>query len=736
MKNPGRTVALLAALATLGAGFAPLATQASEADPVVPIPDVANPGDAAVAYPGELPGTAQVAPVGSAFRLSNAAISATVTGGTTPGIGQITTHGVAQDLQVTSLFALRLANGTAITPAQTTPGALTSTVLTADTSAARLAERHPGVGTTMAFTYASGGSGFTLHWDTELRDGSNYIRSEFRITDVAGTFDIAELRFLDAAVTGGRNTGKDNGNPIAVGGKGHETLFVGVENPMANQTIAGNAISFPIPRSGDLAAGSAWDYSAVVGASPDGQLRRAFLYYTERERAHARRPFLHYQSWFDLKPPAEVINASELNQAIELFGSEMSDRDATLDSYWIDDGWDYLRSPAAADESNLQVWDFDPTQFPTGFAPQKAIAQSHRGNLSVWMSPFGGYGRSAATRAALNASKPASERLERTPTNKGFALSGERYGARFRDVVYDMLDNQGVRGFKFDGIGGGLHQTGPNLTYLKDYEALLDLMGDMRDHESEVFINTTVGTWGSPYWLWYSDSIWRDGDDAGQVGAGDPREQYINYRDSAVYNYNMTENPLMPLNSIMNHGFIFSDRAPQFDADNDLTEQAVRTGVANDLRGYFAMGLSLQELYVRNTLVNSSAANSDWFWDELAKNARWARNNTALLTDAHWLGKDAAEGQIYGTAAWSDATGEERCMIMLRNPSTEAQTYKLDIGKGLELPARADGRYRLVERDGQRTDIVVEAGRPFYLELQPFEVLLFEGTVASDPLTL
>lgn len=36
-----------------------------------------------------------------------------------------------------------------------------------------------------------------------------------------------------------------------------------------------------------------------------------------------------------------------------------------------------------------------------------------------------------------------------------------------------MIDNQGVKGFKFDGIGGGLFQTGPNETYLADHEAML-----------------------------------------------------------------------------------------------------------------------------------------------------------------------------------------------------------------------------------------------------------------------
>lgn len=39
-------------------------------------------------------------------------------------------------------------------------------------------------------------------------------------------------------------------------------------------------------------------------------MRRACLYYAGREKAHARRLFLHFQSWFDLKPSTSQDQAS------------------------------------------------------------------------------------------------------------------------------------------------------------------------------------------------------------------------------------------------------------------------------------------------------------------------------------------------------------------------------------------------------------------------------------------
>ena len=40
--------------------------------------------------------------------------------------------------------------------------------------------------------------------------------------------------------------------------------------------------------------------SSAAGAVPAGQLRRGFLYYIERGRAHPYQPFLHYNSWYDI----------------------------------------------------------------------------------------------------------------------------------------------------------------------------------------------------------------------------------------------------------------------------------------------------------------------------------------------------------------------------------------------------------------------------------------------------
>lgn len=117
--------------------------------------------------------------------------------------------------------------------------------------------------------------------------------------------------------------------------------------------------------------------SAVFGAAPAGQMRRGFLAYLERERAHPYRPFLHYNSWYDLGYFTKFDEAGAL-AVIEAFGEELvTKRHARLDSFLFDDGWDDRR-----------LWGFH-EGFPRGFAPLKEAAARYGAAPGVWLSPWG-----------------------------------------------------------------------------------------------------------------------------------------------------------------------------------------------------------------------------------------------------------------------------------------------------------------------------------------------------------
>ncbi|UCC32273.1 MAG: hypothetical protein JSU86_08310, partial [Phycisphaerales bacterium] len=113
-----------------------------------------------------------------------------------------------------------------------------------------------------------------------------------------------------------------------------------------------------LPQNVSLRPGESIAQSSVVGVVPAGQLRRGFLYYIERQRAHPYRPFLHYNSWYDIGYFSKFDEADCL-RVINTYGRELVEkRGVILDSFLFDDGWDDHKS----------LWSFH-QGLPQGFTP-------------------------------------------------------------------------------------------------------------------------------------------------------------------------------------------------------------------------------------------------------------------------------------------------------------------------------------------------------------------------------
>lgn len=143
-------------------------------------------------------------------------------------------------------------------------------------------------------------------------------------------------------------------------------------------------------------------------------------------------------------------------------------------------------------------WEFDPERNPDEHKSMKQLAEKHKSKLGIWMSPRGGYGHFKRTRLKI-----AKRNEKGYNMDKGiFELSDPIYRARFREVCFDFLRNQGVNSFKFDGF------TAKNDSVR---EALIRIIEEMREEQPDLFVNTTIGSWPSPFFLMNSDSIWRGG---------------------------------------------------------------------------------------------------------------------------------------------------------------------------------------------------------------------------------
>jgi hypothetical protein len=321
------------------------------------------------------------------------------------------------------------------------------------------------------------------------------------------------------------------------------------------------------------------------------------------------------------------------------------------------------------------------------------------------MSPWGGYEEAKQKRLDYG-------RKNGFETNEGgFALSGPKYYARFREVSRDFIEKDGVNQFKIDGTGN-VDRVFPGSSFDSDFAAAISLIEDWRAKKPDLYVNLTTGTYPSPFWLRYADSIWRGGEDHSFAGVGSWREQWITYRDAQTYQNVVRAGPLFPLNSLMLHGLIFARQAEHLDSDpgNDFE---------NEVHSYFGSGTQLQELYVSHALLSKEN------WDVLAEAANWSRRNADVLRDTHWVGGDPGKLEVYGWAAWSRA----KAILTLRNPSDQRQSISIDVGRALEMPTTTDSRFvaRSPWKDHSgASQISLAAGQPHTFDLQPFEVLNLE----------
>ena len=537
-------------------------------------------------------------------------------------------------------------------------------------------------------------SHLTLTWRAILRDGSAYIRQEIILSAKEQDVAIREVRLIDWIMPDAHVAGQVRGSPVING-----TAFVGFEHPLSTCVVAPGRVRCKLDRELPLRKGHEVTYSSVVGVT-SGSVRRGFLNYIERERAHPYRAFLHYNSWYDLGYFTRYDEAQALD-VVRAFGAELTQkRGVKLSSFLFDDGWD---DPAT-------LWKFN-SGFSDGLSKIKTEAEKFGADPGIWMSPWGGYGDPRQQR--VTAARAAGYEIVGT----GLALSGPKYYSLFHDTCLKMIRDYGVNQFKFDGTGNA-NRVVAGSEFDSDFYAAINLITDLRAEKPDLFVNLTTGTYPSPFWLLYADSIWRGGEDHSFLGVGSDRERWITYRDADTYEHVVLDGPLYPLNSVMLHGLIYARHAKNLDTDPNHDFK-------NEVRDYFGTGTQLQEMYITPALLSQDD------WDNLAESAKWSRANADVLGDSHWIGGDPGQLEVYGWASWSPRKG----ILVLRDPSDQPQNISIDIAKTFDLPRGAVRTFHLHspwKEDSAAPAITVQAGQPHQFQLRPFEVLVLDATPAES----
>ena len=464
--------------------------------------------------------------------------------------------------------------------------------------------------------------------------------------------------------------------------------FFGAETPFAESILTSNRVRFRVGTALPLGPNVVYDFTAVAGVFPVGQLRRSFAYYLERERAAPCRQLLHFNSWYDV---AHDVSEAEMLTAISACELELHQRrDMALDSYAMDDGW---YNPS------LGFWAVDINKFPHQFDLLQSNVTAVGSHLGLWISPLGGY-------------PPCQQELVQDAINEGIVtsnldLSIPTYYTWWTNECATFILSNAMNYFKWDNAGYGV---------TPHFMALLLAADALRGYSTNLFINVTVGSWPSPFWLNHIDSTWRGGCDTGAAGVGDAREQWITYRDGETWRNIVQPAPLYPLTSLMlggiiqaNHGGVISQ------AGTDLRHEA---------RSFFGSGVNLQELYLTPSMLTSDS------WNHIAEAAAWARTNASVLVDSHWVGGNPNNLDVYGWAAWTPEKGT----VVLRNPSSQTNSISFDIGEAFELPDDAQTAYNLTPAyaDQRPTVTQLQAGQPAFITLLPFEVLVFDALPAPE----
>lgn len=661
------------------------------------------------------PGVAKITQKSNSYQLANKVLKASFinTGGKLyfNGCPEL---GLQPD---TELFKVLLGDGKTITASEMKLEDVKMVTLAENPSAATASLRYAGKALEARFTYKE----LSIVWRAVLRNGSHYLRTEMDIQaakdlPMEGIVAMNYLVAKNSAYTAPEVVGNTRGAILA-----SNHIFAGLETPMGlnSSKDEGNAthIEGLWRRNTTLKAGKTWNISSVVGLVAPKQLRRSFLAYSERERAVAWRPYPVYISWYELNIDRNNAQAPSYkgNMTVEQCADVVSHwKTHFYDKYHMapkafvwDDGWD-----------QYGTWTFNPN-FPNGFDEPANEAKKMGTGIGAWLGPVGGYGQSGEYRRAYWRSKG------------GMQLSNEDYYNFFIRCCTNMIDRYDFRFFKFDGISAQASAIGPDegTRGEENAEAIISIERAVRQKRPDIFLNTTVGTWASPFWFHFTDAVWRQEGDYGEAGdQGTDRERWITYRDRLVYQNFIQRSPVCPINTLMTHGFILSRwGAVSKNMDYD--------GIVREMRCAFACGSGMVELYNDYKLmdeIKDNQGNAGALWKDLAECIKWQQEQADVLPDAHWVGGNPWDGKkanVYGWAAWNG----KKSVLTLRNPSASTQTFTTTLREALDIPAYVRGKITLThafnqaELDGMPINKAIDIDTPLVLNLPGSSVFIYNG---------
>jgi hypothetical protein len=350
------------------------------------------------------------------------------------------------------------------------------------------------------------------------------------------------------------------------------------------------------------------------------------------------------------------MNEKNVLERIESFKKYMYEKhDIRLDAFVLDDGWDNYNS----------IWEIDTGHLPHKFTPFLNPLKEMNTSLGIWASPFCGY-----SNRELRVKWGSEHGYEKTGYFLCFA--GKNYKAQFEKKMVEYTKDFNMGYFKWDGFLLACNEPDhghlPGVYSRKELiSTYIHMMQLVRKINPDIFINITVGSWLSPWWLQYADCLWMQGEDyayAEDVPSMNPRDKSITYRDAILWDNFQNQKLLFPMSSLMTHGII-KGRLNFLGGKNEELNS-----FSNEVMMYFGRGVMMWELYVSPDLL------SDGEWDAISNSLKWAKANKDLLSRTKMILGDPLKREPYGYVHLT----KEKGIVLLRNPYVDAKevTFNLD----------------------------------------------------------
>lgn len=308
-----------------------------------------------------------------------------------------------------------------------------------------------------------------------------------------GTCPQTILEFNPALLQGDFEArGGGMGVPLAIGGE----IFCGIAHPAGISVGDGDTLRLAAWPGVTLAPGESYTGKTLVfGAGQAGGVGPAFVRYLERHgprRPELQRMF-HCYGIHDIAGIEEPTDLTgEMLQENLAALEELCRRGIRFDRYWIDTGW---YNPLG------DLKDFDPRFFPDG--PGRVFQRIRALGMApgLWTSPASGPMGFHAGAPNPHLTSPAD-----------MCLAEGKWGGMFRDALLHHVRENGVRGFKFDGMSLVCHE--PSHRHLPGKyavepiaDAFIAILDEIRRECPDIFY-MYYWHFRSPWWLLHGESLY------------------------------------------------------------------------------------------------------------------------------------------------------------------------------------------------------------------------------------